>query len=559
MKTTKMIALLAMTSVVDVASAQEASFKLGASTEKGVNAEADAEGDAPEAETKAEASAPETETSAELETKTAGPEAQSTAAASGEGESVDAPESSGEVEAEPTAKAAPKSEAPSIPYMKRYVPEQGLFEFGIFGGIFVPNANHELYEPGRPETQQPYKPAFQVGVRVGAFPVEMFGLEVEAAGMSSGLKDENSPAGFASLRGFTIFQLPGHSIVPFLSIGGGFLAATSSPMNDDIDPVFSPGLGVKAAIDEYLSLRLDVRNVMHQKFEASQGALTHSPEVLLGLTFTTNRKKPDSDGDGIPDHKDACPHLSGEFDGCPPPDADGDGVVDEQDECPEAAGIEPSGCPDSDGDGIVDPKDACPDVAGNTPGGCFCASEPPAPDADGDGVPDTADQCPEIAANTKDGCPPDADGDGIADDQDQCPKEPETKNGYQDKDGCPDEVPEEVRAFDGTMEGVVFAFDSAELSAESKESLDATAAIMKKYPSITVEISGHTDDSGDHDHNVGLSKERADAVKAYLVEAGVAAGRISTKGYGPDKPVAPNDTPANKAKNRRIEFHLDGH
>lgn len=550
MKTTKMLALLAMTTMVDVASAQEASFKLGASTEKGVDAEAKA--DAPDAEPSGEVEATETEAAAALETEAAGPEAQTKV-----NTAADAPTTSDEGKAEP--KAEPKSAAPSIPYMKRYVPEQGLFELGIFGGIFVPNANHELYAPGLPEQQQPYKPAFQVGVRIGAFPVEMFGLEVEAAGMSSGLKDDDTSAGFAALRGFTVFQLPGHSIVPFLSIGGGFLAATSSPMGDDIDPVFSPGVGVKAAVDEYLSLRLDVRNVMHQKFDASQGALTHSPEVLLGLTFTTNRKKPDSDSDGVPDHKDACPHVPGEFEGCPAPDTDGDGVPDDTDECPETAGIEPSGCPDSDGDGIIDKKDACPEVAGNTPGGCLCASEPPAPDADGDGVPDSADQCPETAANTSDGCPADSDGDGIPDELDQCPEQPETVNGFQDKDGCPDEVPEEVQAFDGAMEGVVFGFDSAELSPESKDNLDATAAIMEKYPSISVEISGHTDDTGDQDHNVALSKERAESVKAYLVEAGIAAARISTKGYGPEKPIAPNDTPANKAKNRRIEFHLQGH
>lgn len=77
---------------------------------------------------------------------------------------------------------------------------------------------------------------------------------------------------------------------------------------------------------------------------------------------------------------------------------------------------------------------------------------------------------------------------------------------------------------------------------------------MNIYPEIEVEISGHTDNVGKKSSNIKLSQKRAESVKAWLVSKGVDPKRITAKGYGPDQPVAPNDTPDNKRKNRRIEF-----
>ncbi|MFO7566348.1 MAG: OmpA family protein [Enhygromyxa sp.] len=71
-----------------------------------------------------------------------------------------------------------------------------------------------------------------------------------------------------------------------------------------------------------------------------------------------------------------------------------------------------------------------------------------------------------------------------------------------------------------------------------------------------VEISGHTDNKGDHDRNVDLSRRRAESVKRYLVEHGVDEARIETVGHGPDKPIDSNDTKAGRANNRRIEFEI---
>lgn len=189
------------------------------------------------------------------------------------------------------------------------------------------------------------------------------------------------------------------------------------------------------------------------------------------------------------------------------------------------------------------------------------------PDADLDGVPDAKDQCPnESGPASNGGCPAfrsmgpvvtkDADGDGIEDDQDKCPKEPETKNGYHDEDGCPDEIPSAIAKFSGSIEGVVFKTGSAELDARSNPVLSKAAEVFKKYPDIRVEISGHTDNVGNADANTQLSQKRAEAVKAWFGKHGLSDSRFDARGYGPQKPIAPNDNETGRAKNRRVEFHV---
>lgn len=80
--------------------------------------------------------------------------------------------------------------------------------------------------------------------------------------------------------------------------------------------------------------------------------------------------------------------------------------------------------------------------------------------------------------------------------------------------------------------------------------------MFKDYPALRVEISGHTSNEGKREFNMKLSRKRAEAVKDYLVSAGIDESRIGTIGYGPDKPIADNDTKEGQEKNRRIEFRL---
>ena len=185
---------------------------------------------------------------------------------------------------------------------------------------------------------------------------------------------------------------------------------------------------------------------------------------------------------------------------------------------------------------------------------------PGAGDRDGDRILDRDDYCPDVFGEPPRGCPQvcidDSDGDGLSNPVDQCPTEPETRNGYKDREGCPDEVPPELGDLSGIMEGITFDTDKDTIKAGSKPRIDKAVDVMKKYPELRVVIHGHTDSQGPYHHNVDLSKRRAKAVKRYMVEQGIDESRIETDGFGPDQPIDTNETPVGRAKNRRIEFQI---
>jgi OOP family OmpA-OmpF porin len=237
-------------------------------------------------------------------------------------------------------------------------------------------------------------------------------------------------------------------------------------------------------------------------------------------------------------------------DGCPIRDRDGDGFPDPKDECPAEPGIAPSGCPvrDADADGVLDAADECRDVPGVAPTGC--------PDKDQDGVLDRDDQCLDVPGIAPKGCPADSDGDGFVDPQDKCPNEAEVKNGFEDDDGCPDEIPDAVKKFTGVIKGIEFETNKSEIRASSLPLLDSAAGLLNRYPTLKVMIVGHTDNVGSHDKNVELSRKRAESVKAFLVKQGIAFDRIETRGEGPDEPLTSNTTRAGRQANRRIEFQI---
>jgi OOP family OmpA-OmpF porin len=104
------------------------------------------------------------------------------------------------------------------------------------------------------------------------------------------------------------------------------------------------------------------------------------------------------------------------------------------------------------------------------------------------------------------------------------------------------------------LEGVTFITDSAELTAESRTTLDRTAASLRRWREVKVEVGGHTDSVADDAYNMELSQRRAESVRAYLIHAGIDANRLKAKGYGETRPIAPNDTEAGRARNRRVEL-----
>jgi OmpA-OmpF porin, OOP family len=299
----------------------------------------------------------------------------------------------------------------------------------------------------------------------------------------------------------------------------------------------------------------------------------------LGLSLNLGKVK-DTDGDGVPDKKDKCPGTEAgvkvDLFGCPI-DTDKDGIPDYQDECPDKAGTAlTKGCPDKDGDGIPDHKDECPDVAGLSAfNGCAdsdgdgipdkddrCPNEKGSkalkgcPDSDGDGIADIDDKCTNTPSGVKvdaKGCPIDTDGDGIPDYLDKCP---EVKGVVANK-GCP-EVKEEVKkVFNQALKGVQFASGKNTILPKSFPILNSVAEILKQNPEYKLEINGHTDNLGNPVKNKTLSQGRADAVKEYLVKKGIEGYRMKATGYGDEKPIADNKTPAGRTENRRVEFVVE--
>ncbi len=260
----------------------------------------------------------------------------------------------------------------------------------------------------------------------------------------------------------------------------------------------------------------------------------------------------DTDKDGISDKDDACATEPGSLltQGCP--DRDGDGIADNNDKCPDQAGVQKyNGCPipDTDKDGINDEEDKCPQIAGTKKyDGC------PVPDSDGDGINDEEDACPQQPGTLKyNGCPvPDRDKDGVNDELDRCPD----LAGSVANDGCPEVKKEVVEKAKTVARNLFFEINSARISPASFPALNELADLMKTNQSALLQIEGHTDKTGSDEYNLQLSQRRAEAIKTYLVDRGIEGERLIATGFGAKNPVADNETPAGRNKNRRVELKL---
>lgn len=162
----------------------------------------------------------------------------------------------------------------------------------------------------------------------------------------------------------------------------------------------------------------------------------------------------------------------------------------------------------------------------------------------------------------------DSDGDGVFDYRDKCPGTPAGRK--VDADGC--ELPAPAAAAPApaaaapaaavapaaapapVMAGVNFDFDRDVIRQEDFAKLDQDVATLKQWGDLKVEVAGHTDYIGTDEYNMGLSVRRADAVRMYLIEKGVAADRLTAKGYGESQPVADNETEEGRFQNRRVEL-----
>ncbi len=108
-----------------------------------------------------------------------------------------------------------------------------------------------------------------------------------------------------------------------------------------------------------------------------------------------------------------------------------------------------------------------------------------------------------------------------------------------------------------TLGDVLFATGSAELQGGANKTLDKLVDFLKQYPDHRVQIEGHTDNVGSRDYNQELSRRRADSVRYYLEQQGIASRRISASGIGMDRPIANNDTELGRQQNRRVEIIIE--
>jgi len=357
---------------------------------------------------------------------------------------------------------------------------------------------------------------------------------------------------------------------PYLLLGAGDLMFDAQDRDDPDDQVGAMwGVGLKYYIMNNIGLRAEARNIIIEDTPMNAA-------LIAGLEFRFGGKEHeevaeaapppapegDADGDTVLDSKDQCPNTprGAKVDavGCPS-DSDGDTVLDGLDECPDTpkgATVNRKGCPnDEDGDGVWDGLDQCP----KTPKGAKVDAVgcPITVDSDGDTVPDNKDACPGTPRGTPvdvTGCPEaaameaDSDGDTVPDDKDKCPH---TSPGVQvDENGC--QIIEERLL----LKGINFRTGSSQILPESYKVLENAVEILKANPEMKVEVQGYTDNRGKTASNVRLSNARAKAVYTYLVKKGIAAKRLTYKGYGPNNPIADNKTPEGRAQNRRIEFKV---
>jgi len=228
-------------------------------------------------------------------------------------------------------------------------------------------------------------------------------------------------------------------------------------------------------------------------------------------------------------------------------DSDGDGLSNEEEK---ALGSNEKSI-DTDGDGKLDSIEGKKDTDGD---GKPDIIESMKRDLDNDGVVDEFDANDYNVNN-------DSDGDTFSNiDEKNAGTNPLDKNDYP-KPIVTDEVKKEFQTDIAkvlSVRNIEFETDSAKLTLVGKSIVYKVAEVLKKYPHLKVEIAGYTDSDGDDKYNLELSQKRVDAVKAILVELGIDAKRLKAVGYGESKPLVPNDSPQNKAKNRRVEFNIIG-
>lgn len=173
-------------------------------------------------------------------------------------------------------------------------------------------------------------------------------------------------------------------------------------------------------------------------------------------------------------------------------------------------------------------------------------------DRDHDGISDSIDACPDTYGSIKNkGCPlTDSDGDGVYDNYDNCPN---TK-GDLTNNGCPVVTEKQKDIVSKAIANLEFETNSAKIKNESLLGLDMLALLLSDKSDWKIKLSGHTDDVGSEESNLELSKNRAEAIRDYLVSKGISQNRIIVEYFGKTRPIATNETDEGRKLNRRVEM-----
>ena len=427
--------------------------------------------------------------------------------------------------------------------------DRGSWEITGFAGAF--DDDPEFDPDGREEFLNPAgNPLFGAGLNYH-FPIGFF-VGVDGRYMLWELTPRRAPISdmdafiYSGVVGYTI---PLHARLDIYGVAGASGVYWSTPdQGSETDFAVNYGGGVKLYLTEKLALTGDYR--MFQVPSALQTITENVAGIIPDETLWSHSMtggisyyfgKKDSDGDGVKDGDDACPDT------------------------PAGVEVDAAGCPvDSDGDGVADYQDRCP----NTPAGARVNSEGCPLDSDGDGVFDGLDRCPNTPAGAQvdaNGCPLDSDGDGVYDGLDRCPNTP---TGTEvDQYGCPLPEPEPVRAvpavftLSGSQGGVNFAFDSAILTDRGQAALREIGSELIRAEDLNqISVEGHTDSVGSEEYNMALSRQRAEAVRNFLVAnfPELSNSQFTIRGLGESQPVADNSTDAGRAQNRRVEIIVGG-
>jgi len=255
--------------------------------------------------------------------------------------------------------------------------------------------------------------------------------------------------------------------------------------------------------------------------DSDNDGLLDDDEVKIYNTDPTN---PDTDGDGLRDGEEVDryktdPTLR---------DTDYDRLLDGEEvnthrTDPKVKDTDQDGC--SDGDEVLDMN-----------------TNPLEKDTDGDALTD----CDEKNVYRTNPLVKDTDGDSADD-------------GKEVRDGTDPLVADVLRIEESgeiVLEGINFETNSAQITPDSEPILRKAVNTLRTNPNLRVEIQGHTDDVGKNTANQKLSERRANSVRDYLIQNGIDGSRMTTRGYGEDVPLVPNDSPENRLRNRRIQFHI---